>query len=57
MLFIGDSDFIEREDQELTAAGLLAKPVKQLTLETPLAFNSYKLIIGDDRSISAIPKD
>ena len=56
-LFIRDSDFIEREDQELKAAGLLAKPAKQLTPETPLAFNSYKLIMGDDGSISAIPKD
>jgi hypothetical protein len=48
---------MEREDQELTAADLLAKPAKQLTPETPLAFNGCKLIIGDDGSISAISKD
>ena len=48
---------MELEDQELKAAGLLAKPVKLLTPETLLAFNSCKLIIGDDGSISTIPKD
>ena len=36
---------------------MLAKPAKQLTPETPLAFNGCKLIMGDDGSISAIPKD
>lgn len=56
-LFIGDSQFVDLEDSELKAAGLLAKPAQTLTPDTPLAFNGCKLIMDADGSISAIPKD
>jgi len=35
----------------------MAKPAQTLTVNNPLAFNGYKLIIDANRSISAIPKD
>jgi hypothetical protein len=56
-LFIGDRRFVDLEDKELTAAGLVAKPAQTLTPQTPLAFNGCKLVMNVDGSISAIPKD
>jgi hypothetical protein len=56
-LFIGDPQFMDLENRELKAAGLIAKPAQTLTPETPLAFNGCKLSIGADGSISATPKD
>lgn len=56
-LFVGDRQFVDLEDSELSTAGLLAKPAQTLTPESPLAFNGCKLLMDADGSISAIPKD
>jgi len=48
-LILGDQAFVELEDSELKKANLLAKPAEQLTEQTPLLFNGYKLSLeGDD---------
>ena len=56
-LFIRDRRFVDLEDKELTAAGLVAKPAQTLTPQTPLAFNGCKLVMDVDGSILATPKD
>jgi hypothetical protein len=48
-LILGDQAFVKLEDSKLKKANLLAKPAEQLTEQTPLLFNSYKLSLeGDD---------
>jgi hypothetical protein len=37
-----------REQSKLEKAKLLAKPIKALSLETPLLFNRYKLVKDSD---------
>jgi hypothetical protein len=47
-LILRDVDFMAREQSELEKAKLLAKPIKALSLETPLLFNGCKLVKDSD---------
>jgi hypothetical protein len=54
-LILGDRSFLEQENRELKAAKLLAKPIERLTVDNPLMFNRYKLIIDKD-ALSMVQK-
>ena len=49
-LILGDEAFIERENDELHKAKLIAKPAEKLTSTTPLLFNGCKLTINENGS-------
>ena len=54
-LILGDCSFLEQENRELKGAKLLAKPTERLTMDNPLMFNGYKLIMDKD-TLSMIQK-
>lgn len=47
-LMLCDDDFVAKEEVQLQEAKLLAKPIEQLTKETPLLFNGCRLVEDGD---------